>query len=68
MQIPFVGVQPVHTSEHMLAAGVFALLQAYAFIDYLYTKLPHAGNLKQLFIGLVIAIGLCVFAVVVLLT
>ena len=68
MQIPFVGFQPVRTSEHMVAAGVFALLQAYAFIDYLYAKLPRAGDLKQLFFGLIIMIGLVVFAVVVLLT
>ncbi|CAF5000996.1 unnamed protein product, partial [Rotaria sp. Silwood1] len=68
MQIPFVGFQPVRTSEHMLAAGVFALLQAYAFIDYLYTKLPRADDLKQLFFGLMIIIGLVVFAVVVVLT
>jgi hypothetical protein len=27
MQIPFVGFQPVKTSEHMASAGVFALLQ-----------------------------------------
>jgi dolichyl-diphosphooligosaccharide---protein glycosyltransferase len=38
MQIPFVGFQPVRTSEHVLAAGVFALLHVYATIDYLYTK------------------------------
>ena len=68
MQIPFVGFQPVRTSEHMLAAGVFALIQAYAFIDYLYAKLPRAGDLKQLFFGLMIFIGLIVFAVVVILT
>lgn len=35
MQIPFVGFQPIRTSEHMAAAGVFALLQAYAFLQYL---------------------------------
>jgi len=68
MQIPFVGFQPVRTSEHMLAAGVFALLQAYAFIDYLYTKLPRTADLKQLFFGLMIIIGCIVFAVVVVLT
>jgi dolichyl-diphosphooligosaccharide--protein glycosyltransferase len=67
MQIPFVGFQPVRTSEHMLAAGVFALLQAYTFIDYLYGKLPRAG-VRQLFFGLIIIVGLAVFAVVVLLT
>ena len=52
----------------MLAAGVFALLQAYAFIEYLYTKLPRAGDLKQLFFGLIIIVGLVVFAAVVILT
>jgi len=31
MQIPFVGFQPVRTSEHMAAAGVFGLIQAVAF-------------------------------------
>lgn len=27
MQVPFVGFQPVKTSEHMAAAGIFGLLQ-----------------------------------------
>ena len=27
MNIPFVGFQPIKTSEHMASAGVFALLQ-----------------------------------------
>jgi dolichyl-diphosphooligosaccharide--protein glycosyltransferase len=31
MQIPFVGFQPVKTSEHMASAGVFALLQVRMF-------------------------------------
>ncbi|GAU92188.1 hypothetical protein RvY_04301 [Ramazzottius varieornatus] len=35
MQIPFVGFQPIRTSEHMAAAGVFALLNALAFLKYL---------------------------------
>jgi len=35
MQIPFVGFQPVRTSEHMASAGVFALLNAVAFLKYL---------------------------------
>lgn len=39
MQVPFVGFQPIRTSEHMAAAGVFALLQGYAFITYLREKL-----------------------------
>jgi dolichyl-diphosphooligosaccharide---protein glycosyltransferase len=68
MQVPFVGFQPVRTSEHMLAAGVFALLQAYAFIEYLYAKLPRAADLRQLFFALIIVVGALVFAAVVLLT
>lgn len=35
MQVPFVGFQPVKTSEHMAAAGVFGLLQV--FINYTIT-------------------------------
>ncbi|KAM6492683.1 oligosaccharyl transferase STT3 subunit [Amanita muscaria] len=31
MQVPFVGFQPVKTSEHMAALGVFGLLQIVAF-------------------------------------
>jgi len=34
MQIPFVGFQPVYSSEHMAALGVFGLLQLYAFANY----------------------------------
>ncbi|KAF7289114.1 hypothetical protein HMN09_01359600 [Mycena chlorophos] len=33
MQVPFVGFQPVSTSEHMAALGVFGLLQIVAFIQ-----------------------------------
>lgn len=32
MQVPFVGFQPVRTSEHMASAGVFVLLQVDLFI------------------------------------
>nr|BAA76479.1 oligosaccharyltransferase subunit [Schizosaccharomyces pombe] len=34
MQVPFVGFQPVSTSEHMSALGVFGLLQLFAFYNY----------------------------------
>jgi hypothetical protein len=34
MQVPFVGFQPVRTSEHMAAAGTFGLLQAAALFRY----------------------------------
>lgn len=39
MQIPFVGFQPVQSSEHMAALGVFGLCQLYAFHEYLQSKL-----------------------------
>lgn len=39
MQISFVGFQPVQSSEHMLALGVFGLCQLHAFVDYLRSRL-----------------------------
>ncbi|XP_078585742.1 dolichyl-diphosphooligosaccharide--protein glycosyltransferase subunit STT3A [Branchiostoma floridae x Branchiostoma japonicum] len=39
MQISFVGFQPVQSSEHMAALGVFGLCQIHSFIDYLRAKL-----------------------------
>jgi len=39
MQISFVGFQPVQTSEHMAALGVFGLCQIHAFVDYLRYRL-----------------------------
>lgn len=40
MQVPFVGFQPIRTSEHMSALGVFGLLQIIAFVDLLRSHLP----------------------------
>jgi len=42
MIVPFVGFQPIETSEHMAALGVFGLLQIIAFVEYLRTQL--SGN------------------------
>jgi len=67
MQIPFVGFQPVRTSEHMASAGVFALLQAVAFIKYLQTYLTKKEFKYFFFTAGAVAAGL-VFAVVVGLT
>ncbi|CAF0758329.1 unnamed protein product [Adineta ricciae] len=39
MQIPFVGFQPVQSSEHMLAFGTFGLCQLFSFIEYVKSKL-----------------------------
>ena len=41
MQVPFIGFQPVQTSEHMAALGIFGLLQLVAFFDFL------RGHLKE---------------------
>ncbi|CAF0989965.1 unnamed protein product [Rotaria sordida] len=42
MQIPFVGFQPVQSSEHMLAFGTFGLCQIYSFVEYVKSKLTEA--------------------------
>ncbi|XP_066258601.1 dolichyl-diphosphooligosaccharide--protein glycosyltransferase subunit STT3A [Euwallacea similis] len=63
MQISFVGFQPVQSSEHMLALGVFGLCQIHAFVDYLKKKL-NSSDFDMLIsfsistIGAVLAIGL----------
>lgn len=67
MQIPFVGFQPVRTSEHMASAGVFVLVQAYAFLKYLQSKLSKAQFKIYLLAGSAIVAGI-VFATVILLT
>ncbi|KAK2576418.1 hypothetical protein KPH14_005754 [Odynerus spinipes] len=53
MQIAFVGFQPVQSSEHMLALGVFGLCQIHALVDYLRSKLSQ-NDFELLFRGLVI--------------
>ncbi|RNA30477.1 dolichyl-diphosphooligosaccharide-- glycosyltransferase subunit STT3B [Brachionus plicatilis] len=67
MQIPFVGFQPIRTSEHMAAAGTFALIQAYAFLNYLKSKLS-AKEFRSFFIFAVTLAAGVVFAGVVALT
>lgn len=67
MNIPFVGFQPIKTSEHMASAGVFALLQAYAFLDYVRTRLGEKDSKKVFYIFVTLAAG-GVFAAVVGLT
>lgn len=67
MQIPFVGFQPIRTSEHMAAVGVFALLMAVAFLKHLQTILSKSEFKKLFIIGGLLAAGL-VFTTVVLLT
>ncbi|PWN28476.1 oligosaccharyl transferase STT3 subunit [Jaminaea rosea] len=40
MQVPFVGHNPVTTSEHMSALGVFGLLQLCAFAEFVRSLVP----------------------------
>lgn len=61
MQIPFVGFQPIRTSEHMAAMGIFGLLQAVGFLYYVRSKLSKAAFKKFFLVALGIA---CVVAVV----
>ncbi|EHB08821.1 Dolichyl-diphosphooligosaccharide--protein glycosyltransferase subunit STT3B [Heterocephalus glaber] len=67
MQIPFVGFQPIRTSEHMAAAGVFELLQAYAFLQYLRDRLTKQEFQTLFFLGVSLAAG-AVFLSVIYLT
>lgn len=67
MQIPFVGFQPIRTSEHMAAAGTFCLLQAVAFLTYTRTKMSKAQFKRFFVVAGTVAAGL-VFAAVVGLT
>ncbi|KAF6041303.1 STT3A [Bugula neritina] len=41
MQISFVGFQPVQSSEHMAAFGVFGLCQIHGFVDYVRSKMTY---------------------------
>eukprot|EP01105_Mastigella_eilhardi_P007214 TRINITY_DN18724_c0_g1_i1.p1 TRINITY_DN18724_c0_g1~~TRINITY_DN18724_c0_g1_i1.p1 ORF type:complete len:736 (-),score=222.48 TRINITY_DN18724_c0_g1_i1:65-2242(-) len=43
MQIPFVGFQPVQSSEHMAALGMFVALQLYAGMLWVKSKLSEAN-------------------------
>ncbi|CAH8863775.1 unnamed protein product [Trichobilharzia szidati] len=64
MQIPFVGFQPLRTSEHMASVGVFALLQVVAFFKYLQSRVP-SNTLRQLFtFGAIFFAGIIFLAVV----
>ena len=64
MQIPFVGFQPVKTSEHMASAGVFALLQAIAALKYLQNYLTKSEFKTVFFFAGTCAAGLVFLTVV----
>lgn len=56
MQVPFVGFQPVSTSEHMGALGVFGLLQIVAFSELVRSHVS-SQNFKQILRVALIATG-----------
>uniref|UniRef100_A0A915DK88 dolichyl-diphosphooligosaccharide--protein glycotransferase n=1 Tax=Ditylenchus dipsaci TaxID=166011 RepID=A0A915DK88_9BILA len=64
MQIPFVGFQPVKTSEHMAAAGIFGLLQLIGALKFVQGRLTRKQFIA-LFVGTIAAafsLGLVVIA------
>jgi dolichyl-diphosphooligosaccharide--protein glycosyltransferase len=60
MQVPFVGFQPVRTSEHMAALGVFGLLQIVAFAQLVRAHVS-SKQFQELLFGAVISLGLIGF-------
>ncbi|XP_035775092.1 dolichyl-diphosphooligosaccharide--protein glycosyltransferase subunit STT3B-like [Anopheles albimanus] len=67
MQIPFVGFQPIRTSEHMAASGVFLLLFVVAVLRHIQTVLSKQEFKRLFLLGGLVAAGV-VFGGVVLLT
>ena len=67
MQIPFVGFQPIRSSEHMASIGVFLLLNAYALLNYFYS-LVSKSEFKLLFFTSTAGFAGLVFLGIVLLT
>lgn len=64
MQIPFVGFQPIRTSEHMAASGVFALVMAAGAFNYIQTRITKA-EFKFIFIfATLVTSGIVLLAVV----
>ncbi|KAF4593652.1 oligosaccharyl transferase stt3 subunit [Pleurotus pulmonarius] len=53
MQVPFVGFQPVKTSEHMAALGVFGLLQIIAFAQLVRSHLSSKQFQNLLFVAVI---------------
>ncbi|KAF9820545.1 hypothetical protein IEO21_01248 [Rhodonia placenta] len=57
MQVPFVGFQPVRTSEHMAALGVFGLLQIIAFAELVRTHVS-SKQFQSLLYASVVGMGI----------
>ncbi|EDV93909.1 dolichyl-diphosphooligosaccharide--protein glycosyltransferase subunit STT3B [Drosophila grimshawi] len=64
MQIPFVGFQPIRTSEHMAAMGVFVLLMAVAVLRHLQSVLSRNEFKKLFIVGGLLAAAIVFVAVV----
>lgn len=67
MQIPFVGFQPIRTSEHMAALGIFVLLLIIAVLRHLQSVLSRSEYRKVYLFGAITA-AFIVFTGVVVLT
>lgn len=67
MQVPFVGFQPVRTSEHMAALGVFGLLQIIAFAELVRSHVS-SKQFQTLLFASVVGLGLLGTAAIVGLT
>ena len=67
MQVPFVGFQPVRTSEHMAALGVFGLLQIIAFAELVRSHVS-SKQFQTLLLASVVGMGLLGTAAIVGLT
>ncbi|XP_017767673.1 PREDICTED: dolichyl-diphosphooligosaccharide--protein glycosyltransferase subunit STT3B [Eufriesea mexicana] len=64
MQIPFVGFQPIRTSEHMAAGGVFGLLIFVAAFRYLKTvltksEMKYFGGIVIVTAGILLFLLIC---------
>ncbi|CAL2035993.1 unnamed protein product [Caenorhabditis brenneri] len=60
MQVPFVGFQPVRTSEHMPAFGVFGILQIVALMHYARNRITRQQFMTLFVGGLTILVGLAI--------
>ncbi|KAB7498735.1 Dolichyl-diphosphooligosaccharide--protein glycosyltransferase subunit STT3A [Armadillidium nasatum] len=67
MQISFVGFQPVSTSEHMGALGVFGLCQIFAFVEYLRSRLSK-DQFDMLFKAVISTIASTAILILIVLT
>lgn len=67
MQISFVGFQPIQSSEHMAALGVFGLCQILAFYNYTKSKLTQ-DQFDILFRSVAILLGSILAVVALVLT